>query len=372
MISLSFDSTRSKVMRPFRLDFISSVVDALMHSIERGEWGEYLPAERQLCKDLQVGRSSLRKAIIILQKNRVLEVSHGKRTRILKGKRLVRTRKSKVVAALVKGSPETMDAITSWRLNNLQHDLNAAGMSLEIFCEGNEIRGLASLHIEKLLATRKAACWVVFAGNHHIQELFSRRNVSSFLVGTPHSGIDLPYIDIDFRAACRHAAGQLLRLGHKNIALIARNVQFPGTMSSIEGFLEVASQHSAGGVSAQVIKFDDDVSAVSSLLKKIMKSSSAPTGVVTISAELALMTLTSAISSGISVPHDLSIVSRDYRHFLQFTEPPITGYDINHSLFRKRLTKSVMELVDTGTVTTRAGLIVPEMKPGRSLAAASR
>lgn len=341
-----------------------------MHSVERGEWGEYLPAERQLCKDLQVGRSSLRKAIIILKKNRVLEVAHGKRTRIIQNPARVRARKSKIVAALVKGSPENMDAITSWRLNNLQHDLHAVGMTLEIFCEGNEIRGLASLHIEKLLATRKAACWVVFAGNQHIQELFSRLRINSFLVGTPHSGVDLPHIDIDFRAACRHAAGQLLRLGHKNIALIARNVKFPGTMTSVEGFLEVAGQHSASEVSAQVIKFEDDVRAIAPLLKKLMKSSSAPTGILTISAELALMTLTSIISTGLSVPNDISLVSRDYRHFLQYTDPPIAGYDINHNLFRKRLTKSVLELVDTGAVTTRAGLIVPEMKSGKSLAAA--
>ena len=357
-------------MRPFRPDFISSVVDAMMHSIKRGEWGEYLPAERQLCKDLQVGRSALRKAILVLQKNRVVEVAHGKRTRILKVKLRSRTRKSKMVAALVKGSPENMDAITSWRLNNLQHDLHQAGMTLEIFSEGNEIRGLASLHIEKLLATRKAACWIVFAGNHHIQDLFSRHPVSSFLVGTPHPDIDLPYIDIDFRAACRHAAGQLLRLGHQNIALIARDVKFPGTMASIEGFLEVAGLHSSSEVSAQVIKFDDDVRSISSLLKKIFKSSSAPTGVLTISAELALMTLTSCITAGLSVPRDFSLISRDFRHFLQYTEPSIVGYDINHSVFRKRLTKSVLELVDTGTVTTKAGLVVPEMREGDSLAAA--
>jgi LacI family transcriptional regulator len=354
-------------MRPLRLDFISSIVDALMLSIERGEWGEYLPAERQLCKELQVGRPSLRKAIIVLKKNRVLEVAQGKRTKILKRQGRSRAGKSKIVAALVKGSPESMDAITSWRLNNLQHDLHAAGMTLEIFCEGNEIRGLASLHIDKLLATRKAACWIVFAGNQHIQELFSRKSVNSFLVGTPHSGIDLPYIDIDFKAACRHAAGQLLRLGHKNIALIARNVKFPGTMASVEGFLEVAGQRQASEVSAQVIKFEDDVRSIAPLLKKLMKSSSAPTGILTISAELALMALTTLMSSGLSVPHDVSLISRDYRHFLQFTNPPIAGYDINHNLFRKRLTKSILELIDTGTVTTRAGLIVPEMKAGESI-----
>lgn len=356
-------------MRPLRLDLVSSIVDALMQSIERGEWGEYLPAERQLCKDLQVGRSSLRKAIIVLQKNRVLDVAHGKRTRILRRHKKVRTRKSRIVAALVKGSPENMDPVTSWRLNNLQHDLHAAGLSLEIFCEGNEIRGLASLHIDKLLATRKAACWIVFAGNQHIQQLFSGNRVNSFLVGTPHPGIDMPYIDIDFRAACRHAAGQLLRLGHKNIALIARNVKFPGTMASIEGFLEVAGQHPAGEISAQVIKFEDDVRTISPLLKKLMKSSARPTGVLTISAELALMTLTSVISCGLSVPNDISLISRDFRHFLQYTDPPIAGYDINHNLFRKRLTKSVLELIDTGAVTTRAGLVVPEMRDGKSIAA---
>jgi DNA-binding LacI/PurR family transcriptional regulator len=354
-------------VRPLRIDFISSVVDALMQSIEQGDWGDFLPAERQLCKELQVGRTSIRKAIIILQKNRVLDVAHGKRTRILKRRSPKRSRKSKIVAALVKGSPENMDAITSWRLNTLQHDLHAAGMSLEIYCEGNEIRGLASLHIDKLLATRKAACWIVFAGNQHIQELFSGNRVNSFLVGTPHPGIDMPYIDIDFRAACRHAVGQLLRLGHKNIALIARNVKFPGTMASIEGFQEVANLHSAGKISAQVIKFEDDVSTIAPLLKKLMKSTSAPTGVVTISAELALMALTSFISNGLSVPKDVSLISRDFRHFLQYTTPPISGYDINHSLFRKRLTKSVMELVDTGTVTTKAGLIVPELRAGKSV-----
>ncbi len=360
-------------MRPVRLDLISSIVDALTHSIEAGEWGEYLPAERQLSRDLQVGRSSLRKAILVLEKKKLLKIAQGKRTRIVKPPKTRANRQSKVVAAFVKGSPESMDALTSWRLNNLQHDLHAAGLTLEIFCEGNEIGGLAAMHIDQLLATRKAACWVLFAGNQHIQELFFKSQVNCFLVGTPHPGIGLPHIDIDFKAVCRHAAGQLLRLGHQNIALITRDVKFPGAMSSIEGFLEVSGHHKEGNVSAQVIRFDADTRDIAPFLRNILKSSSRPTGLITISAELALMSLTTILSMGLSVPNDISLISRDYRHFLQYTNPSVASYDINHNAFRKKLARSVIELVDTGTVSSgAAALIVPEIRGNVSFAPPSQ
>ncbi len=348
-------------VNPIRFDLIASIVETLTHSIKSGEWGEYLPAERQLSRELQVGRSSLRKAMLVLEKKKLIRVAHGKRTRIVKPQRGASVRQSRVVAAFIKGSPENMDSLTSWRLNNLQHDLQAAGLTLEIFCEGNEIGGMTAMHIEKLLATHKAACWVLFAGNQHIQELFFKSQAPCFLVGTPHPGIPLPHIDIDFKAVCRHAAGQLLRLGHRNIALITRDVKFPGAMSSIEGFLEVSGLSRDSQVSAQVIRFDADARDIAPFLQKVLASPSRPTGVITISAELALMCLTTLLSMGLRVPKDISLISRDYRNFLRYTHPAIASYDINHNLFRKKLSRSIIELVDTGALGTKTMLIVPEI-----------
>ena len=62
------------------------VLDQLTASILSGEFpaGESLPSERQLMAMIEVGRPSIREALLSLQQMGLIRISHGERTRVLK------------------------------------------------------------------------------------------------------------------------------------------------------------------------------------------------------------------------------------------------------------------------------------------------
>src|ERR1700678_847804 len=87
---------------PQRASLAAQVVDILRHEISRGKWVGYLPGERSLSDSLQISRSTLHEALLILQREGWIKLAHGRRTRILHGARkAVRLGALQVVAALL-------------------------------------------------------------------------------------------------------------------------------------------------------------------------------------------------------------------------------------------------------------------------------
>lgn len=352
---------------PIKTSIVVSTAESIKMSILSGEWRTFLPGERQLSLDLQVGRSTLRKAMDLLRREGWVHVTHGKQTRIAKRSRLRGLKRPSVVAALVKGNPEDIDPLLTMRLLHLQHDLHNVGFSLETFFVGDFVQGASTDYLEKLLLTCNAACWVIFAGNHRIQSLFNQRPVDAFLVGSPHPGIALPHLDIDFRAACRHAAGYLLSRGHRQIDLVTRDVAFPGALASIEGF-EEAFRVGTPGARPRVVRVSNHSFRVGQPLARKLFGKHRASAIIGIGPQLSLALFTAAMAVGLRVPADISLVSRDARSFLQSCVPTMTTYDINHAVFRKKLTNCVIELSTTGRISTPANLVMPELCPGESVA----
>jgi DNA-binding LacI/PurR family transcriptional regulator len=56
--------------------------------------------------------------------------------------------------------------------------------------------------------------------------------------------LNLPFRDLDHRAICRHAAGILLGLGHRKLALVMQKSRRAGDLESEAGFLEGVKQSS--------------------------------------------------------------------------------------------------------------------------------
>lgn len=118
----------------------------------------------------------------------------------------------------------------------------------------------------------------------------------------------------------------------------------------------------------EVIEIQDDSSPLAiQRVQQLLHGKNRPTAIICAGAELTLNLLTTAMSEGLKVPREMSIIGRDYRPFLHACEPRVSAYECNHNNFRKRLTASVVELATSGRVAITSTLVVPELREGESV-----
>src|SRR6478609_4245502 len=70
-------------LRPQRSSLVAETVNVMRRAIESGMWRDHLPGERTLCAMWQISRPTLRSALDVLRREKLVEVGHGRRTRLL-------------------------------------------------------------------------------------------------------------------------------------------------------------------------------------------------------------------------------------------------------------------------------------------------
>ncbi|MSU48191.1 MAG: GntR family transcriptional regulator, partial [Opitutus sp.] len=71
---------------PKRLTLVHQVEEILRDGIRRGLWSRYLPGEHELCRRLQVSRTTLRAALVTLTRERRLRSARGHSREIVKAR----------------------------------------------------------------------------------------------------------------------------------------------------------------------------------------------------------------------------------------------------------------------------------------------
>jgi LacI family transcriptional regulator len=191
------------------------------------------------------------------------------------------------------------------------------------------------------------------------------------IAGSCHAGVDLPFRDLDYRAACRHAAGVLLALGHRRLALIAQKTRLAGDIESETGFLEGVHGSRHQDAKAIVGHHDATVTGVAHLLKRIVAQKPTPTALLVANAYHCLAVVSGLAELGVRVPADVSVISRDEGSFLTFLMPTPARYIANPQAFARSLLQPVLELLEGGAVTQRAQRLMPEFVRGESIGPAS-
>src|SRR3954466_6173402 len=70
-------------LRPQRSSLVAETVNVMRRAIQSGMWRDHLPGERTLCVMWQISRPTLRSALDVLRREQLIEVEHGRRTRVL-------------------------------------------------------------------------------------------------------------------------------------------------------------------------------------------------------------------------------------------------------------------------------------------------
>jgi len=351
---------------PKRGSLIRETVRSLRENILADRWKETLPGERELASVLQVSRPTLRAALKELERDGMIESSPRKRRLIRRPKSPTTSAVKNLQIAAISPSPlVAMAPSTAVMVDELRTNLERAGIRLELHVS----RACFSEHpgrtLDALVKRTAATAWMVFGSREPMQRWFLRRKIPCLIAGSCAQGIDLPSVDVDYRATCRHAGGLLRARGHRSIALVLPRSATGGDADSELGFREAFEADDS--IRWSVILHDSTAENLCGLLDQEMGSSEPPTAYVVARSVHVLTVMMHLMRRGRSIPGDASVISRDDEIFLDHVVPKVARYSASATQFTRRASMLARQLAETGSLPTKAIRLMPEFVSGETV-----
>ncbi len=354
-------------LRLQRVSLIDQVSARLRECLARGDWPQWLPSERRLCLELGVGRNSLRAALRRLSDEGVLEVRPGFGHRNT-GRMPSQYRPDDRVVALL--SPLRLDELRPkqalW-IDELRGILAESGCRLRIIHHPRPARISPAPALQRLVERERPGCWILVRSNQAVQAWFARQRLSCVIAGSCHEGVDLPFVDLDYRAMCRHAATTLLRAGHRRIAYLTQKPDSAGDLRSEEGFLEGVKGFGAPEAKAGVVHHEADRTSVALAVRRVMSGPRPPTALFINQSYHYLTTCSVLAELGLRVPREVSLLCRDEDRFLDYLVPEPARYVEDSHLFARKLARITETLMRERPAKPPRVLLIPRLGPGASI-----
>ena len=348
----------------------SQIAAHLRAELEQGTWRGWLPSERVLSRTVQASRNTVRAALEELKTEGLIEPARGLGNRIVGGKKLSSpANRPKTVGLLIPASIGSLRPFIAFWIDELKDLLIEEGYRLRIhegrqYYQTNPARAL-----EHLVGQNPHGVWVLTLSSEAMQRWFARRKVACLVAGSTFPAVMLPHYDLDYRAICRHAAGVLLRLGHRRLALLNRESRRAGDVDSELGFLEGVRSAPRPVATAEIAYHRDDVDSVARALKRLLDRKNSPTAIVVSNSYAYLSAASLLAQRGLRVPREISLISRDDDPFLASLAPAPARYIADPRTFAKKMLGSLLQLLHRGPAMRSPAPLLPKFSAGGSTAA---
>lgn len=341
-------------------------MNSLCDGIRAGYWQNRLPSERELCATLQVSRDTLRAALTELQNKGWIDVMQRQRRLIKYGQTMSHPLQVKrELAVLSPSSFLSLPPQSAWVVESLRERLTKAGYTVAFHVNRACFSAKPAVALEKLTEQHPATAWLIFTSSEPMQHWFIRHQLPCLVLGSCAPEIALPSVDADHRASCRHAGGELLRRGHRRIAIVLPQGNLGGDADSERGLREAFS--SSQGAQLRVLKHDGSTAHVCALLDAAMRSANPPTAYLVARALHVLTVMMHLMRRGKRIPQDVAVISRDDDTSLQSTSPSVTRYAVNPAQLTSRVSMLARQLAETGTLEPKAIRLIPKFIPGETV-----
>jgi len=353
---------------PKRSSLVAQTAVILRESIQAGVWTESLPSEHELCERLQVSRVTLRAALLQLGREGWFKERQGKRREIVQ-QRVARskTAPSDRVVMLSPVSLESLQSTALFWVDALRDHLAAAGYRLEFHAS----QACSSQHpehaLESLIHRYRPAGWVLYLSNAPVQEWFSQRGLPCVIAGSPHPRVELSSVDMDYAAACHHAANQLAAKGRRRLVLLMPRSGHAGNLESERGFLEAGEKLKPQGVQTLVAHHDGSVPGICRALDNLLRAPAPATGLLVAKPAHVITAVSHLLRSGVRVPADVSLISRDDDPLLEHLVPAVTRYHTDPALFARKVSRLVVDIVREGARRRHDSRLMPTLVRGETL-----
>ena len=343
--------------------------EILRAQIDQGAWTEWLPGIRTLVKLLQVSSHTVCAALRQLRRDGVIVPEKGV------GNKIVRKRNRKNgakpggdVGMLVCGDFHQIPPASILWVDHVRASLAERGKRLRLFDGRAYTRQNPARALKKLARQHPHQCWMLLCSSEDAQAWFQKNAVPCVVAGSVYVGIDLPCCDVDYRAVCRHAAGLLLRRGHRRVALLIKRSRRAGDILSEAGFEEAFARPGIAVAPPLIWHCNATVGGVAEAVRQLMAQKPRPTALLVADPFHCLTVIDCLHKLGLDVPRDVSVISRDHEtcHDHLLSRP--ASYTANPRHFARPLLDMITTMLDGGMPPARAHYVMPEFSEGRTVA----
>lgn len=350
-----------------RPSLVEQAVETLRRALREGMWVERMPGERELSRQLNVSRPTLRAALEMLRTEGWVKVTQG-RQRVIVGRRGgAMTERLRTVGVLTPLPLQEVPPFALCWMDRLRELLAQAGVQLEIHSGRRWYSRRPEKDLAALTQQAPAGAWLLFMTNERMQRWFMKSCLPAVLSGSTHPGIELPSVDFDYRAVCRHAAGQFLRRGHRRIVLLMESSETAGDRESAAGFLEAFETKAGQVANPTIVHHAGTPESIRQHLQRLLSVSEPPTAFLVARSMPALMTTSELMRRGLRVPRDASVIARDSDYFHEYLSPQLARYRADPEVHARRLSRIVCKMVAGDMSRPNRVRIMPRFFPGESL-----
>jgi DNA-binding LacI/PurR family transcriptional regulator len=348
-----------------RPSLVSEATAALRKTLKSDVWSEYLPGERVLSSQLHVSRQTLRAALKQLRREGLVQVEPGRRRRILRHSEAMPPRtQSKVVCMLSPLPLHSLRPFDIFLVDNIREHLAEEGYHLELHVSHRYYSKHPFKALESLVHQKPIAAYILFLATLQIQRWFLERGLPVCVAGSSYPEIELPAVDIDHRAVCRHAVGTFFSKGCRQIVLLIEEIRRAGDEESRIGFLEAANKVPRQAIIAE---HNGTTAGICAKLDSLLNAPTPPDAFLVANSAHVLTVIGHLLRQGIRLPGQVNLISRDDDSFFKYVVPSVARYRYPPALFARKLSRVVVQLAHGANVQAKNTLLVPQLIKGETM-----
>lgn len=341
------------------------VAETLREKILCGDLQNPLPGEHRLAESLGVSRPVLRSALAALSRDGLIQTAKGRRTRILRqGIQAPSGPRRICVIDCSKQGDVVPSGLTFMEQIHLR--LAEEGIVWERVSVPALSGSRLTSYLTELVAGRKNTCWLLAMSPAPVQAFFASSGQPALILGSNFPDIALPAIDWDYGAVGRHAAHTLLRSGHRRPALFLPVTMMAGDRATQQGFKAALEEYDAEVVCSEVCAHCTR-EEIGKACDRLLRKGGRPDAVFVFRTSFAFALLTRALSRGVAIPGDMSLLCRDDHPIFEAVFPAVDRYTISESRFLHNALRLLHSLLEGQPLDSQPHFIIPEQIRGETV-----
>lgn len=353
---------------PRRILIHDQLVAMLCEGISSGHWKGLLPTELSLCREFQVSRMTLRKALAQLADERWIALGgRGRPHRIRKRPAQRAAPKGKLIRMLLPFRPDTWNSSMRDLLEAFTERVGAAGYRVEVEYRARVFERFQASKLEALANLPETAAWVIWYATPAIQRWFAKQSRPTLVLGRVADGVALPSVFLDTPALARHAAGLFYARGHRDMVYLIARVTSLGDQLCAETFVAEARRL---GAEARTVVYD--MESIDACMRELLAHKPRPTAYFVAANEVAIAALCHLLAAGIRVPADASLIAGTEDYHLGLVHPTIAHYRMQGQSMGRKSAEMVLALIRHGATKAQTVPMLPDFVEGGSVGRAAR
>ena len=308
----------------------------------------------------------MRQALKQLELEGVISNKQGQRRRILR--RTPRDGKSlekPVIGYLSPTSTKEMFGHTSRKISAIEYHIHQMDIGFELLVKSSCYTKTPAKALNSLIEDTQIKYWILQETNFQAQKWFQDNKIPAVITGSRYDGIEIPFVDLDNAAVCRHAVGLFLAKKRNTICYLTISDPLPGDLKSQTGFMEGINRGS--GIRGKIARTNGTPDNICSKLDIILGTNAPPDALLVDKVSHVYCVASYLLEKGYRIPEDIAIICRTESHDLQYMRPAIAHYSTSTEELAKKTSEQAIKLVNGDKIGTSGILIIPEFVAGQSL-----